>query len=69
MSMRRLNELWSSPFPILSISSIIIYFWKYKCKSVILTGSKYLLYTQKHLKTLIMEEMKIIGNGEDLNSG
>jgi hypothetical protein len=35
---------------------------------VTLSGSKYLLYTPKHLKTLVMEEMENIGNGEDPNS-
>jgi hypothetical protein len=35
---------------------------------VTLNGSKYLLYTPKHLKTLVMKEMENIGNGEDPNS-
>jgi hypothetical protein len=35
---------------------------------VTISEFKYLLYTSKHLKTLVMEEMENIGNGEDSNS-
>jgi hypothetical protein len=35
---------------------------------VTLNEAKSLLHTPKYLKTLVMEEMKIIKNGEDPNS-